>query len=363
MKENKKKIIISVVEVFLFLALAAGLVAYLVDVFAMEDYNHAEQVFNGFYDQPEDSLDGIYIGSSASYRYWIPTEAYDKYGMKIYCIGTAAQPIVLQKYIIKEALKTQPDMDVILLDIRRTRIGGSLGEADMRRVTDNMEFSDNRTEAINAALTYYRKSDGQISYNKNYYYFPFLLYHSRWADDFTLEDLNPADKDAPFMGYMFDDRGTVSKKNIVQPTYTTETTALEPQKKKALIDLLKYCGTLKQKVIFVSSPYRIPKAEQEAINESIKIIKSYGFDVLNYNTDSMTKAMNLDWSTDFMNGRHLNYVGASKYTASLASYLEKHVDFTISKNKTSTELWKAASKNLKKTVRATYKRLGKEIPS
>lgn len=179
-----------IVTSLLFLILTASLLFYLTQVFALKDDKTAEKMFHAFYDQKENSLDGIYIGSSAVYRYFIPTKAYRDEGMAVFNISTGSQPVILEKYIIKEALKTQPDMKVIIIDIRNlTADDDDLSEADIRRVTDAMKPSKNRIDAINAALKYFKAQDIDISTNKMYYYFPFLLYHNRWQDDLTIEDL------------------------------------------------------------------------------------------------------------------------------------------------------------------------------
>lgn len=39
-----------------------------------------------FYQEEEDSLDGVVVGSSAAYRYWRPPEAFNRHGWR--CIAT-----------------------------------------------------------------------------------------------------------------------------------------------------------------------------------------------------------------------------------------------------------------------------------
>ncbi len=341
-KQKRKKAAI----VLVFILVAAGLMVYLLNVFVLDD----QKALSGFYHQEENSLDGIYIGSSAVYRYWIPTQAYDEYGMKIYDIGTGSEPVVLQKYLIKEALKTQPNMKVVLLDIRSLlKSGDELKEADISRVTDAMKMSSNRTEAIDAALDYFKKEGAPISYNKSYYYYPFLLYHSRWSDDFSPSDLKPFRSKSPYMGFEVSDMSTAVYKNT-KPSYTEDQTKLSEAKIEILEDLLAYCKTLDQKVIFVSALYSISQDDQKELNASISLIRKSGFTVLDFNSKAMEGKIGLNWSTDFMDSNHVNYLGAVKYTSYLSSYLNKNVKFSSDASDSVKETWDKAALKLKESI-------------
>jgi hypothetical protein len=329
--------------VLLFLIFAAAMLFYLNKVFDMKDDKHAEQTFASFYAQKKNSLDGVYIGSSAVYRYWIPTQAYQKYGMRIFNISTGSQPVVLQKYLIQEALKSQPDAKVILLDIRSIiSPSKTLKESDIRRVTDSMPMSVNRIPAIHAALKYFKAEGADISYNKSYSYLSFLFYHNRWSDDLTRSDLNPKTKQNPYMGFIYDSSSTVVYP-MRQPSYVSGTETLSADKKAVLEDLLDYCRTLKQKVIFVSSPYQISESDQQLLHSCENMIRAKGFTFIDFNTQKMTEKIGLDWSKDFLNTKHVNYNGAEKFTAYLSSYLNKHVQFKKHSDFASEKAWKKAS--------------------
>lgn len=107
----------SLIRVIIFLMVLFCLLFYLNRVFDMKSTIESEP-FSGFYTEESGSLDGVYLGSSSVYRFWMPTRAFEDYGMCIYNMGTPAQSIALEKYIIIETLKTQPRMEVIIIDLR-----------------------------------------------------------------------------------------------------------------------------------------------------------------------------------------------------------------------------------------------------
>ncbi|MGN1382608.1 MAG: hypothetical protein ACI4W2_07320 [Eubacterium sp.] len=336
--------------VLLFFIFAAAMMVYLTKVFDMKDDKHAEQTFASFYAQKKNSLDGVYIGSSSVYRYWISTQAYQKYGMRIFNLSTGSQPVVLQKYVIKEALKKQPDMKVILIDIRSlVSASKTLKESDIRRVTDSMPMSVNRIQAVNAALKYFKAEGADISYNKSYYYFSFLFYHNRWSDDLSRSDLNPKTKQNPYMGFVYDSAST-DRYAMKAPEYVSGTGSLDAEKKAVLKDLLDYCSTLKQKVIFVSSPYQSSASDQKDLHSCEKMIRKKGFTFIDFNSKKMTGRIKLNWSTDFLNTKHVNINGAEKYTKYLSAWLNQHVRFRKHTDSASKAAWDKAAAALNRKL-------------
>ena len=333
-------------RIILFFVLAAMLLCYLTCVFDLKDDKGSEKVFAAFYNQEENSLDGIYLGSSAVYRYFIPTQAYEDEGMTIFDLGTGSQPLVLEKYIIREALKTQPDMKVIVIDIRSlTASDEHLKEADIRRVTDAMKLSMNRIDAINAALAYYQERNADISYNRMYYYFPFLLYHNRWTDDLELTDLTLTAEENPYKGF-YVTKYSLSSTAVEQPTYTTEKTEPEAANMAVLQDLLDYCSTLDQKVIFVSSPFAMSEDRQKLLNSYAEMIEDAGFTMYNFNTEEGAEEIGLDWSTDFLDSGHVNYYGAVKFTRWIEKMIAEEVQLEDHRNDEDYESWDQAAEDL-----------------
>ena len=317
---------------------------------------------NSFYSQPKKTMDGIYVGASGVDRYWVAPQAYADYGETIFSFSFSTQPLVLCKYTIIEALKHQ-DPKYIIVDVRAViKNSNQMQERFIRRVTDNMEFSKNRLDAINAALAYSRKGKNTVEENDWSFYFNFLKYHSKWNGGISLKDfLNPK----PSLDYM----GFAAHTDVIyksRPQKTTQITKdcenLAEETEDVLIDLLNYCDTLKGKnILFVASPYPQEKDAQEKVNYAMKLIETRGYKTLNFNTLEMYNAVGLDFGTDFYDSHHVNLAGALKFTDYLANYLHTEYNLPDRRNNKKYDNWEKSFHAYKEATKNGAKSLEKKI--
>ena len=114
----------------------------------------SENSVSYFYDEPKNSLDVIYLGSSNAYIHFNSVLAYDLYGYTTGILSSPSQPIPLIKYLIKESQKYQtPSLYVIDITMFGYSLS-SLTEGEIRHGIDTMKFSQNRIDAINNLLSY-----------------------------------------------------------------------------------------------------------------------------------------------------------------------------------------------------------------
>ena len=107
-------------RLIIFLLIVGLMLFYLVRVFDMNDTKHSEQVFQAYYKLPKNTVDVVYTGSSAAYRYYSPYMACAETGITSFDLNSASQPIILQEPIINEALLMASDIPVF------TGVGGGL---------------------------------------------------------------------------------------------------------------------------------------------------------------------------------------------------------------------------------------------
>lgn len=69
-----------------------------------------------FYEETEDSLDAVFIGSSHLYYSIYPFQLWEDYGIKSSVIGGDGVGIPLEYYCVKEAIREQHP-DVIVVDL------------------------------------------------------------------------------------------------------------------------------------------------------------------------------------------------------------------------------------------------------
>ena len=97
MKSTAKNTILRFV---IFLCILFLVFVYLNKVFTLPEEDENTKIFNSFYGETENSLDGIYLGSSAVNRFWNAPLAYHEYGYSIFAFSTSSQPLVLYRNLI-----------------------------------------------------------------------------------------------------------------------------------------------------------------------------------------------------------------------------------------------------------------------
>ncbi len=64
------------------------------------DYRNYQWIA-GFYKEPKNSLDAVYIGSSTCYAFWNPMTAWNRHGIAVYPYASNAQQFVAAEYLIR----------------------------------------------------------------------------------------------------------------------------------------------------------------------------------------------------------------------------------------------------------------------
>ena len=76
-------------------------------------WNHTTKIA-GFYNEPENEFDLIYLGSSNTYCSFSPLVVWNKIGVKSYVLATQQQPVWASYYYLRECLKTQRPHVVVM---------------------------------------------------------------------------------------------------------------------------------------------------------------------------------------------------------------------------------------------------------
>lgn len=311
----------------IFLVICLLVFVYLNKVFTIDDPTGSTAIFKSFYDEEEDQVDGVYIGSSAAYRYWNGPRVFGEYGIAIPTLASAGLPIALVPDLIEEIKKTQ-DPKLYIIELRGAlKTADGLGEAGIRRVTDNMNFSLNRIRTIQRGIEFAAEGDNEVNKGRMAHYFPIVKYHDRWDEgNLKTEDLLLNKEASPTKGFS---GRTIAFRQQPQkePVYTTKTTALDPPVEEAVMELLDYADGLDAEVLFVLSPYsETNENAMGKLNRVQEIAEGRGYPVLNYNTKKMAEKIGLNWKKDFYDKRHTNVIGADKYTDDVAAYIAEHYD-------------------------------------
>lgn len=296
-----------------FVVIIGALFYRVYQVLGYNDNVHTPAVFEQFYGLPKNIVDVVWLGSSSTQEFIIPSEMYEETGMSVYSFSVGNEPFMATKNLILECEKTQ-DPKVYLVDIRQLAYYTS-DDTYVRRISDNMKFSSNRIDAIkymlgNLNVFHPAKYDGLFDY-----IFSFTKYHTRWTELNAMD--YDVDKDC-FFGYWIKTfHQTFDQKEI---STRIDTPPVEPPEEniRYLNDFLDFCDTFDKEIIFTRTPNCLDENYFAQYNYIQKFIENKGYEVWDLNRD--VTEMGIDYGTDFADMLHTNVYGAikvSRYAAKI----------------------------------------------
>ena len=325
-----KNIIRITIKVVAFVIIFAMLFVTVQNVLIGDTEKDAPRV-RGFYDLEENTLDAIFLGSSATYAFWNPPVAWSKHGIAVYSYASANQSPVLAKYLIEETQKTQPDASYI---INLNAIDCQMTVEDFHKLTDYMPNSLTRFKVIE----YGRKLFDYTKEETSELMFPIIRYHDRWQDLTKKDFLQVSDPYLSGSSYSL-----FHKKQDVSGGLGPDCGYREmPEKTKAaMADLLEYIKEKNVKVTFVVVPSGTTEVQQiEMLNSCVDFVESYGYDVLDMRYD--VEKIGIDYKTDFYNPKHTNVRGSIKITEYISKHLIKTFGFEDKRGQEEYKVWDEA---------------------
>ncbi|MCM1385928.1 MAG: hypothetical protein NC231_01260 [Bacillus sp. (in: Bacteria)] len=326
---TRKQLLQSIIFIGIFLA-ALIPVSYIV-----RTNGDVKDRFSGFYAQKDDTLDIIMIGSSPVFPYYSAPMLWGETGIAAYPLSSNLQRPAAMKYLVKEAQKTQSPSLYIFEMRMYTMEDAGLTEnmAYTRGVTDNLKYSENRVEAIQALVP---ETEEKLSY-----YIDLFKYHTNWKMFALSSEWNNwrYEKENSLKGFFVKDE--------VGPTPMPTAGGMEgkleiPDEQEAYLrDLLQYLQENKLQALFIVSPYGESMEEQQMFNYMGGIIEEAGYQFLNMN--NCYDEIGIVFEEDFADyGSHTNAVGAQKCTAFLEKYLLDNYNFADKRGDDSYASWDAA---------------------
>lgn len=357
-ENNKKRVIATILA---FLLITGTLFVYLNKVFSMGDNDANRQTFKAFYSEPENTIDVVYFGTSAANRYFINPLAYEESGMTCFTMATMGMPMFFIPTLADEINKTQ-DPDLYIIEIRwLLKEREQVTDAHIRRVTDNMKLSGNKLEAIDEAFDFMDGSKGMledISENRIDYVIPIIKYHGKFAQgELTRGDWKLTSSKNKTKGYVMSKK-TTTQVNQFYGRLSDAVGEMSLEAEETLNYILDFCDKCDKEVLFVMSPYSVKTGQMPVFNSVIQNIESRGYKVINFNTPQMYEELEIDWDKDFYNSKHLNYIGAEKYTRWLTDYLDKNYDLKDHRGEKGYESWDEAYKVYKDYVKDGIQTIG-----
>lgn len=266
----------------------------------------------GFYEEPRDSMDVIFMGSSVAFCGINPMELWKNYGMTSYVFANGAQQIQLSYYYLQEALKRQSPKVVVLdcsnfgATIERTSVDGVLVWN-----LETMPFSLSKIELINNYVEPESKFDALFLISN---------YHTRWKElqenDYRIATEESGRNVSKGGSYTFIQGGgalwaELSGRDLDSRDYhMRDGNVLTDVTREWLIKYIQYAQKHGVDVILTKNP-QIGDWSQDYSDSIAAVAAEYGVEFWNY-ADPASISMDLDKM--FCDASHMNYYGNTFYS-------------------------------------------------
>lgn len=269
--------------------------------------------FQAFYEQPENSIDVIFSGSSKVYCDISTGVLWDNYGIAAFDLGGAEAPSWVSYYQLKEALKTQRPK-VICYEVSVSAMYDMLTQAN-NWASDNsygMKWNNNRIDLIRI-----NSEEGEFYSRLN----PFNIMHGRYKD-LAENDFTNVRKTANYKG--FDPRENVYTTDVPQTEQMTGEEPCTEKEEEYIRKLIKLTKEEEIPIILFASPYAVTEHEQNILNYVGSIAASEGVEFIDFNR--RYDEIGMDFSVDMADSGHLNYNGNYKFSDYFGSILKEKYD-------------------------------------
>lgn len=315
-----------IITLVLFIVLTMGIL-YQADRLLCDKSEHGIRQAMGIYDQPKNTVDVVFIGSSHIYYNINTALLWENYGIASYDYGTAEQPLWITYYYIKELCKYQ-NPKLIVLDLYcPARFKENYQYDYLRQSINGMRFSLNKLQMI------YTSCEPEHYFE----YFPSIAgYHSR--TDIRDEDweyvMSSKEERASYKGYTpyF---GTSEQE---EPELSMKLSGgLTVKSEIYLQKIIDYTKKEDIDLFLIVAPYPTTDEDELVYNRVHEIADRNGleFNSTNYYYDNM----GLDFETDFNDDSHLNYKGGCKFTEYLGNEIKALYDIPDRRREEGYESW------------------------
>lgn len=318
-----KKIIKRIVSCVLFVAILLGLLQVSSLIFQPKSNDKASGIHypraNGFFSEPKDSIDTVFIGDSEVYHSFIPLNIWRDYGITSYDVSSPSQKLVYSMEFLKKTFENQSPKIVFL-----------------------------ETNAI------FRKSylEDEITY-KAEQIFPVFRYHDRWKNlqlkDFSATVEYTANENNK--GYYFTKKSKPATDKAIKEymKYSDVSAPILSTNRKYLNGIAKFCKNHGAKLVLISTP-STKNWNYQRHNTMEAISKDLGVDYID--TNLLRDDIPIDWKKDTKDkGDHLNYNGAVKLTDYVGKYLDDTKLFKDKRNDPSYDNWNTCLDKFEKQVK------------
>lgn len=315
-----------------------------------EERGFYRAIIQGFYTEPDNSLDVIFLGDSSVYRGISPIKMWEEYGFTSYNFASPSQRMWDNYYCLEEVLKYQKPK-VIVLNIDQAFTEKEMGKSRKRHLFDNLPNSINRVRIILDPAQKNKKKETLTLL------FPLFRFHSRWSelneDDFLYANTK---YHYPFKGYQITTGAKKYKGDTEYMKKENKKSKMGPKALKYLDKIKTTCQENDVKLLLIEAP--APKTWNKTKNQEVsKWAEKNEVPFLDLN--SHMEEIGIDWEKDTKDeGYHMNIYGAEKISMYMGKYLKDEYKLPDHRNDNEYKQWEKDAEeyeNQKKSI------LNKEI--
>lgn len=283
-------------------------------------YDDETNEIHAFYQEPKDSIDVLWIGSSPLLRGVSPMLMYQEHGFTGYVRASALQAPAVSYALLAESLQYQkPEVVVLLCDNLFQTYDYAEREGDLRRALDGMKFSAHKWSVIQKVT---KADERQTSLS---YLFPLFRYHERWKE-LDMANLEPQKllQHSIRKGqvYLHDVAPQVYPDGFMQPTGETVTFDAD-----AYAYTEKSIALCKEKGIDVVLVH-LPKVSWsfEKSQAMTQFAKEQQVPYIDFNAEEIQQEVGILPEQDYYDKGHVNTKGSAKVSKWLGAYLAEQYD-------------------------------------
>ncbi len=293
--------------------------------------------FAGFYDEPRDTIDAMFIGSSHGMAAFNPAQIWQEQGFTSYNMYSWSQPAWVSYHYAIEAIREQ-DPEVIVVEAFSFAYDVSYIEGNTADGVSN-EFAMSIPPSLNRLQLAFAIRQHQYIPLSLSEMISFARYHNRWGD-ITLTEL--ADN-------LFADRYSSNKG--YGPIYTTEEfvpfayedkgtgTTMYPSCRLYLEKLIELSEEEDIPLVVVKTPYVMEEQDRGYLEEIKAVCAEAGVPYLNYMEEDLLSEIGFDYRTDMAEHAHINYLGAEKISRHIGDYLKTNYLSEVTYSQDTIQRW------------------------
>lgn len=280
--------------------------------------------YSKFYEEEEDTIDVIFLGSSHAASSFIPQELYNNYGITSYNLGCEQQNLVTSYFWLKEALRYQKPKAVVLDCYFLFLYSGyeplNSAESCTRKALDYMKWSLVKREAVKT-ICELDQYQSLVSY-----YLPNIRYHARWMNLSENDFFSEIDECVEYKGYTpLSEYAGLEGYEPFEADMSASDIDMVPLMETYLNKIVELCKN--EGISFILTKTPTLNVNLEKYNTIKKYAEEHNIDYFDFNEKNLYEKVDFCFATDLRDADHLNLWGAKKITNYIGRVLSEQYDF------------------------------------